>query len=137
MLYINSSIAISEEEFQCSAMRAQGAGGQHVNKTSSAIHLRFNIRQSSLPEDVKSRLISLRDHRITQEGEILIKSQEYRSQDMNRQAAQERLVALIQQATIVQKPRKATKPSRNSVKRRLDKKTKHSQQKQLRKSLKY
>ena len=114
------------------AMRSQGAGGQNVNKVSSAIHLRFDINASTLPDFYKERLLALSDHRITKDGVILIKSQEHRSQELNRDAALNRLVGLIKGATIVQKARRATKPSRNSQKKRMDKKTKHGQNKSLR-----
>jgi ribosome-associated protein len=113
-------------------MRSQGAGGQNVNKVSSAIHLRFDIKASSLPEFYKQRLLALSDHRITKDGIVVIKSQEHRSQELNRQAALDRLVALIRFATVIQKARRATKPSRSSQNKRMDKKTKHGKTKSLR-----
>ncbi len=113
-------------------MRSQGPGGQNVNKVSSAIHLRFDVKASSLPDFYKERLLALQDYRITKDGVIIIKSQENRSQELNRQAALERLVMLIRQSTVVQKNRRPTKPSRSSQQKRMNKKTKHGQNKQLR-----
>jgi ribosome-associated protein len=118
-------------------MRSQGAGGQNVNKVSSAIHLRFDIKASTLPEFYKERLLALSDHRITKDGLIIIKSQEHRSQELNRQAALDRLVALIRSAIVVQKSRRATKPSRSSQNKRMDKKTKHGQNKSMRGKVNY
>jgi ribosome-associated protein len=132
MLFISHSVGIPLDQLQLTAMRSQGAGGQNVNKVSSAIHLRFDIKASTLPEFYKERLLALNDHRITKDGVIMIKSQEHRSQELNREAALVRLVALIKGATIVQKARRATKPSRNSQKKRMDKKTKHGNNKALR-----
>lgn len=137
MLFVSDNIFIRDNEIQFSAVRSQGPGGQHVNKVSSAIVLRFDINASSLPSFYKSRLLALRDHRLTQNGIIVIKSQEYRSQDMNRQVAQERLLDMIRQATIIQKTRRATKPSRSSQKKRMDKKTKHGRTKTLRGKVDY
>jgi ribosome-associated protein len=113
-------------------MRSQGAGGQNVNKVSSAIHLRFDIKASTLPDFYKERLLALSDHRITKDGIIIIKSQEHRSQELNRQAALDRLVALVRSATITQKARRPTKPSRSSQNKRMDQKTKHSNTKSMR-----
>ena len=120
MLEITDSIAIPHSEIELSAMRSQGAGGQHVNKTSTAIHLRFDIHASSLPEPVKGRLLSSRDRRITAEGVIVIKSQQHRSQKKNRDAALERLRKLIQGALKTRKKRKSTRPTRASREKRLD-----------------
>lgn len=111
------------------AIRAQGAGGQHVNKTSTAIHLRFDISASSLPEDKKALLLSRQHHLITAEGVVIIKAQSSRSQDMNREEAVARLVALIQELTVVPKSRKATRPTRASKERRLASKTQKSETK--------
>jgi ribosome-associated protein len=137
MIIISNYVSIADYEVSFSAIRAQGAGGQNVNKVSSAIHLRFDIKASSLPEFYKERLLALQDHRITKDGVIVIKSQEHRTQEMNREAAIGRLVALIKQATVVQKARRPTKPSRSSQKKRMDKKTKHGQTKAMRGRVKY
>ena len=114
------------------AVRAQGAGGQHVNKVSSAIHLRFDIRASSLPSFYKERLLELRDHRVSREGVIIIKAQDSRSQERNRALALERLLEMIQQAAVPRVPRRPTKPTKGSKKRRLEDKSKRGQLKTLR-----
>lgn len=123
---------ISPEEIELTAIRSQGPGGQNVNKVASAIQLRFDIHASSLPIDVKERLLSLRDHRITQSGWVVIKSQEHRSQDMNRMAALLRLHDLLALASVVQKKRKATRPTRSSQVKRVERKVKRGQTKALR-----
>ena len=123
---------ISPEELELTAIKSQGPGGQNVNKVASAIQLRFDIHASSLPIDVKERLLSLRDHRITQSGWVVIKSQEHRSQDMNRMAALLRLHDLLALATVVQKKRKPTRPTRSSQLKRVESKVKRGQTKALR-----
>ena len=123
---------ISPEEIELTAIRSQGPGGQNVNKVASAIQLRFDIRASSLPLDLKERLLNLRDHRITQSGWVVIKSQEHRSQDMNRMAAMLRLHDLLALAAVVQKKRKATRPTHSSQLKRVESKVKRGQTKALR-----
>ena len=123
---------ISPEEIELTAIRSQGPGGQNVNKVASAIQLRFDIHASSLPVEIKDRLLSLRDHRITQSGWVVIKSQEHRSQDMNRMAALLRLHDLLELAAVVQKKRKATRPSPSSQFKRVESKVKRGQTKALR-----
>lgn len=132
MLRISKKVTIPDAEIELQAMRAQGPGGQHVNKTSSAIHLRFNIHDSSLPEAYKDRLLKLKDRRITQAGEVIIKAQRYRSQERNREDALARLQALIQKAVKPPKKRKPTRPTFSSKQRRLDAKKRRSQKKALR-----
>lgn len=132
MIALSRTVTLPDNEVEITAIRAQGAGGQHVNKTSTAIHLRFDIRASSLPEYYKERLLAASHHLITSEGVIIIKAQEYRSQDMNREAALARLVAVIQELTAVQKSRRATRPTRASKERRLASKSQKSSVKALR-----
>ncbi|MFY9996433.1 MAG: alternative ribosome rescue aminoacyl-tRNA hydrolase ArfB [Leclercia sp.] len=132
MIVLSRTVTLPDSEVEITAIRAQGAGGQHVNKASTAIHLRFDIRASSLPEYYKERLLAASHHLITSDGVMIIKAQEYRSQEMNREAALSRLVAVIQELTTVQKSRRATRPTRASKERRLSTKSQKSTVKSLR-----
>lgn len=132
MIVISRHVAIPDGELEITAIRAQGVGGQHVNKTSTAIHLRFDIRASSLPEYYKERLLAASHHLISSDGVIVIKAQEYRSQELNREAALARLVAVIKELTTVQKSRRPTRPTRASKERRLVSKAQKSTVKALR-----
>ena len=134
-LHIKGKLSIPLDEIGLNAVRSSGAGGQHVNKVSTAIHLRFNISNSSLPETVKERLLSLNDNRITSDGVVIIKAQGKRSQLKNRDEALMRLKELIVSVMTVPKKRKSTKPSAASKKKRLDSKTKHGQIKALRRKI--
>ena len=129
---MKAPIHIQESEVEISAIRAQGAGGQNVNKVSSAIHLRFDIPASSLPDGVKERLLALRDSRITQQGVLVIKAQQYRTQEANRQDALARLQALVDSVSRPPRPRRATRPTLGSQRRRLESKSRRSGIKALR-----
>jgi len=130
-----SHVVIPDSEIEIHAMRSQGAGGQHVNKVSSAVHLRFDVVASSLPPFYKEELLKLKDHRISEDGVITIKAQQFRSQEQNREDALNRLRALVQSVAIPRKKRKATKPTKSSQNRRLESKKKAGRLKALRRSI--
>ncbi len=136
-LIITPSIAIDESEAELQAIRAQGSGGQNVNKVSSAIHLRFDINGSSLPEKLKEKLLQLKDSRVTNDGVFVLKAQNYRTQEQNREDALARLVAWIKAATIEQKPRIKTKVSRAAKARRVDVKKQQGAKKSMRKKVEF
>ena len=132
MIELSRNVTIQDSELEITAIRAQGNGGQNVNKSSTAIHLRFDIRASGLPDFYKERLLAASHHLISPEGIVIIKAQEYRSQEMNREAALKRLENLIQELTVVEKTRRATRPTLASKKRRLEGKARKASTKSLR-----
>lgn len=132
MIIINAHISLADEEVELTAIRSQGAGGQNVNKVSSAIHLRFDITNSSLPDFYKTRLFALKDKRLTKEGILIIKAQQYRTQEKNRIDAIERLIEIILSVSKIEKTRRATKPSFSAKRKRMDNKNQRSQLKELR-----
>ena len=135
MLHISSHVSIPDSEIDIHAMRSQGAGGQNVNKVSTAIHLRFDIAASSLPPFYKQELLKLKDHRISEDGVITIKAQQHRTQERNREDALDRLRMLIQSVAIPRKKRKATKPTKSSQNRRIESKKRQGRLKALRGSI--
>lgn len=132
MLTITSTVAIEDHELELTAIRSQGPGGQNVNKVSSAIHLRFDIWASGLPDHYKQKLSAFNDSRISKDGIVVIKAQQFRTQEKNRDDALQRLKDMIKQATFMHKARRPTKPSKNAVKKRLDKKTQRGKVKSMR-----
>ena len=137
MIFISNNISLNDSEVEISAIRAQGAGGQNVNKVSSAIHMRFDIPASSLSDVIKQRLLDSKDSRMTKEGVLIIKAQQFRTQERNRIDALERLQSFIIQAAHVNKTRRPTKPSRNAKRKRVDEKIQRGKTKALRGKVDY
>ena len=132
MLEISNSITLAEWEIELSAIRSMGSGGQRVNKVATAIHLRFDIKRSSLPQVYKERLLALSDSRITNDGVIIIKAQQYRTQEQNKEDALQRLKQFIKTAMVVKKKRRETNPTKSSKRKRMDNKTRKGATKVLR-----
>ncbi|WP_027848040.1 alternative ribosome rescue aminoacyl-tRNA hydrolase ArfB [Marinospirillum minutulum] len=135
MIYISDTLSLNDDEVEISAIRAQGSGGQNVNKVSSAVHLRFDIKASSLSDFQKQQLLESKDRRINKDGVLIIKAQNFRTQEKNRYAAFERLQQFILEATHINKPRTPTKPSKSARRRRVDQKTQRGATKALRKKV--